>query len=64
VFVILLTLAVAGVVSLVGTFQYHTVDSSFTRFWSRAFWIGAAAGVPSALLVMGPIRKVSDWLCK
>jgi hypothetical protein len=63
-FVVLLTLAVAAVVSLVGTFLHHSVDQWFVHAWARAFWIGAAAGVPSALLVAGPLRKIADWVCK
>lgn len=63
-FVVFLTLAAAGVVSFTETVRRYAIDGSFPHFWMRAFWIGAAAAVPTALLVSGPIRKVADWLCK
>ena len=64
VFVVLLALALAAVMSLVMTLRVHRLDGAFADHWARTMLIGLAAVVPAALLVMGPLRKAAEWMCR
>lgn len=64
VFVVLLALVIALAVSFATTVLNHRIDEWFVSKWMRAWAIGAAVAVPTALLFASPLRAITDKICK
>lgn len=63
-FVLLLSGAMAAIMSLAMTIVISGVDASLVARWFRGFLIAWMIAFPAALLIVPPIRRLTDSLVK
>ncbi len=64
VFIVLLTVALAFLLSLAMTVLHHRIDAWFITRWMRGWAICSIIAIPSALLIAPPLRALADRLCR
>jgi hypothetical protein len=63
-FVLVLSGAMAAIMSLAMTIVHSGVDASLVSRWLRSFLIAWLIAFPSALLIVPPIRRFTDSFVK
>lgn len=60
VFILLMCIVMCTVMSLAMTILNRGFEPGFVRFWMRSAAIGFLVALPTALLVVPPLRRVAD----
>ncbi len=63
-FILLMVLIMAGVLSFTATFISAGFTAGFFTKWLRAYAISFCVGLPTALLVVPPLRRFTDSLAR
>jgi hypothetical protein len=63
-FVALVALAMTAVMSLVMTLMHSRLDGGFFARWMRAMAIGYVCALPTALVVVPPIKRLVDRITR
>ncbi|QYK48821.1 MAG: DUF2798 domain-containing protein [Phycisphaeraceae bacterium] len=62
IFIVLMCLAMCSVMSLAMTLLNRGLDPGFFRAWLRSASIGFLVALPTALLIVPPLRRFSERL--